>query len=97
MPGRAVLSAAGRGRARRTSVAKLRREGRVDRQGTLKQELPDVLEAAVAGQINRRVLAVVIEAFETAHVTDLGVGHGDAPEARRSGQSTCGHVSILTY
>ena len=58
--------------------------GRVRRVGqlALEEEVPDVLERALLGQLDRRVLAVVEEALLPADVADGGLGHHHALEAR---------------
>ncbi len=54
-----------------------------DRQPAFEHQLPDVLDRTRLGQVDRAVLAVVVEAFEAAHVADGGVGHDDALEPLR--------------
>ena len=45
--------------------------------------MPDVLERALLGQLDRRVLPVVEEALLAAHVADRRLGHHHAFEAGR--------------
>ena len=43
----------------------------------VEEEVPDVFEGAGLGQLDRVVLAVVVEALEAADVTDVGLGDDD--------------------
>ena len=49
----------------------------------LEQQVPDVFERARLREVDRAVLAVVVEALEAAHVADGRVGDDDAFEALR--------------
>ena len=49
----------------------------------MEEEVPDILEGAGLGQVDRVVLAVVVEALEAADVADLGLGDDDPLEALR--------------
>ena len=49
----------------------------------VEQEMPDVLERALLGQLDRRVLPVVEEALLAAHVADRRLGHHHALEPCR--------------
>ena len=66
-------------------------------QGTVEEELPNVLEGAFLCQLHRRVLAIVIEALQAADVTDLGLGDLDSLQAGRNadGFRTAAHEDIL--
>ena len=48
------------------------------REGSIRQQRPHVLEGALTGQFDRRVLPIVEEALRSTHVTDRGVGDDDA-------------------
>ena len=50
------------------------------RQVALEQQEPHVLQRALVGQLDRRVLAVVVEALEAADVADLRLGDDHALE-----------------
>ena len=52
--------------------------GCVEWQRSIDHQLPHVLERAARGQVDRRVLPVVVEAFSSTNVADLGVGNHDA-------------------
>jgi hypothetical protein len=45
------------------------------------EQVPDVLEAAGPREVDGRVLPVVVEALETADVTDPGVGDDDSGQS----------------
>ena len=49
-------------------------------QAPLEEQVPDVLERQLVGQLHRVVLAVVVEALLAADVADLRLGHDDALE-----------------
>ena len=70
-----------------TSAAKARALVGVG-QVALEQQEPHVLERPLLGQVDGRVLAVVVEALLAADVADLGVGDDDALQA--PGTSTRG-------
>ena len=49
----------------------------------VEQQVPHVFERTLLGELDRVVLAVVVEAFEAAHVADRGLGDDDAFEPAR--------------
>jgi len=49
---------------------------------SLDQEVPDLLQAPIAGEIQRRILAVVVEAFASPDVANLRIGDADPLQAR---------------
>ena len=67
-------------------------------EGAVEEELPHLLQAAMASQLHGRVLAVMVEALQTAYVTDFGVGDGQPFEAGwdgERGRRCCRHVINL--
>ena len=67
-----------RSRSRRKCAAL----GRVG-QRAVEQQVPDVLELPLLGQLDGRVLAVVVEALLPSYVADLGLGNDQAFQAWR--------------
>ena len=59
------------------------RRGRRVRELAAEEEVPDIFERALLGQLDRRVLPVVEEAFLAAHVADRRLGHHHALEPGR--------------
>ncbi len=57
-------------------------------EGAVAHQVPDILEAAVLGQFDGRVLAVVVEALAPSDVAQRGLGDDDARES-------AGHVDRL--
>ncbi len=53
------------------------------REATLEHQEPHVFERPLLREVDRAVLAIVVEAFEAAHVADSGLGDDDALEAAR--------------
>jgi hypothetical protein len=53
------------------------------RQVAVDHQVPDVLEAAGPREVDSRVLAIVIKAFQPPDVTEFGVGDDDTREASR--------------
>ena len=87
-PARAIAgstsaTAAGIARRGRMSAANASRSASVVGQLALEQQVPDVFERALLREVDGAVLAVVVEAFEAAHVADGRVGDDDAFEALR--------------
>ena len=82
MAGSTVRRPGGRARRRRTSAPKAA-EAAASGSSPSEQEVPDVLQGALLGQLDRRVLPVVEEALLTAHVADRRLGHDHALEPGR--------------
>ena len=66
------------------SAANASRSASVVGQPALEQQVPDVFERPRLREVDGAVLAVVVEAFEAAHVADGRVGDDDAFEALRN-------------
>ena len=86
MAGSTSSTGSGMARSGRTSSRKASRSA-ADGQLALEEQVPHVLERHLAGQLDRRVLAVVVEALEAPDVADRGLGDDDALEARRAPRS----------
>ena len=69
---------AGSARKGATSAAKTSRSAWLAGRAPSIKQAPDVLERSTLGQLDRRVLAVVVEALVAADVAHLGVGHDHA-------------------
>ena len=70
----------GRRGAARMSAANASRSASVAGKRALEHQVPDVFERPRLGEVDRAVLAVVVEAFEAAHVADGRVGDDHAFE-----------------
>ena len=96
MPGRTIECTSAGGFGPGVHFGRRRRAGgahrRAGRRQTAAARRPRGFGGAPA---RRRVLAIVVEALEAAHVADLGVGHCDALEAGRDCKDSC-HAFILT-
>ena len=68
--GSTSATASGMRRAAARSRRRTRRAAPWRRQLALEHQVPDVLERALLGEVDRGVLAVVVEALEAAHVAD---------------------------
>ena len=86
--GSTAFTAAGISRSGAISVGNASRSAQ-RRERALEQQVPHVFERALLRELDRVVLAVVVEAFEAAHVADRGLGDDDAFEARGT---SCGEV-----
>ena len=89
---RSTSSAGGAGRPRCGGV---RVAGGDVRELALEEQVPDVLEGADCGELGRRVLAVVVEAFAPSHVAELGLGDDHALQAAGGGGVGGGLVMVI--
>src|SRR5207302_8699254 len=59
------------------------------------QQVPHVLEGPLLGELDRVVLAVVVEALQPADVAELGLGHDRALQPAGASTASCSTGRIL--